>query len=842
MTISLLSSRLWADGECAGKDGPHTLTEAAIAKELGWVPSNENRCGGYYLEPPFTYPDSLLKTDSIQISSDQLLFAQHGTSIGEGHVTITRSGEQIIADKAYLYRDPKTGKLDTIDLIEHVTLRQPNSIVIAHRGRFETKTQAKSLIDILYRTAIYSNNSNKPAPPTNAELQKERKITQLSAWGHAKEFRQDHPQIYVLKGASYSTCPPTSVAWQVRAKHIELNKETGRGVAKSASLYVRGIPIFYTPYLNFPIDARRQTGFLPPTVGTSSENGVYLRAPFYWNLAPNYDTILTPALLRKRGLQIADTFRYLTPSSHGIVNVAILPNDNAFTDFQESQQAEFQSSTNSFTQAELRRLQNASDTRKSFSWQDHTRFNDRWTGNVDYNYVSDDYYLQNNLSNNLNEVTQNQLLRQGEVNYQGPYWKFLGRLQGYQTLHPIDQTTVENQYTRLPQLALEGQTSNRGGLDYSIINELTHFDITNTPGSDTISPTGQRVHVQPSVTWPYDKSYFYFDPRVQFAMTHYQLAHNDPVNPNRALPIFDIHSGLYFDRDISVFQHGYRQTLEPQMYYVYVPYRNQNDIPIFDTTVTTLNYDELFTFNRFSGFDRIGDANQISLGLATRFIDQQSGLEKLRAGIGQIFYFEERRVTLCSDLTCPDNPTNPENNVNKSPVAAMLDYSLNPNWRLAGNSIWSVQNNQLDNQTVTLHYQPETQKIINLAYSFVRGGDLQPGESLDSSASNLSQTDVSFAWPLARDWSAIGRWTQNWNHSHFQNLLYGLQYDSCCWAVRFVAGRTFVNLNNNNTYKYNTQFLVQFALKGLGSVGTGDANQLLSNSISGYQTNFGQDF
>jgi len=394
-----------------------------------------------------------------------------------------------------------------------------------------------------------------------------------------------------------------------------------------------------------------------------------------------------------------------------------------------------------------------------------------------------------------------------------------------------------------------------GQLNYSVMNDLTRFTLQNTPGSNVISPIGMREHFQPGVSLPFIKPYVYFTPRLQFALTKYELSQvtaPNAVNPSRALPIFDIHSGLNFDRDTHIWGQSYRQTLEPQIYYVYVPYKNQNDIPIFDTTVNTLTYDELFMYNRFSGLDRIGDANQISYGVTTRLIDETSGFEKLRAGLGQILYFRARKVTLCSPTTTA-NPLFPcidtldsaqNNNSNKSPLSGMLTYNLNPAWSLIGNSIWDTGRNQFDNQSITLHYQPESQKIINLGYGFVRNGDIQSNDIPNSPGSNLVQSDLSFAWPFltSHDWSMVGRWTQNWNHHHFQNLLYGLQYDSCCWAVRFITGRAFDNLSPNNTYQYNTEFFIQFALKGLGNYGNADPSQTLSSSISGYQSTFGQDY
>ena len=852
----LFSSEVMANNLCAipisSQVATHNLAESAMAKELGWIPCDENRCGGFYIDPPFVFAKKLASPDEVEVTADQMLFAQHGTSIGKGRVTISRYGEQIVASNAYLSRDPVTGKLSTIDLVDNVTLREPNSIVIAHSGHLNLKSKNESLHDILYRTAIYSHPGQQQHEFTEKELQSTRKIVQLSAWGKADHFSQTESHVYEFQNASYSTCPPVTNTWRVNAKRIQLNKNTGRGIARDARIYVHGIPIFYTPYLNFPIDARRQTGFLTPTAGTSSKAGLTIRTPFYWNTAPNYDSTITPVFMSKRGLQLNEQFRYLTPNSTGDLAIAALPNDHAFADMQQSYQAKYGSSTNTYTQANLNQLENASDTRTSVSWQNNTRFNEHWTTNVDYNRVSDDYYLSD-FSNNFDVITSNQLLQQGQVAYQCEYWKAVTQVQGYQTLHPVDESIIQNQYTRLPQIVLEGDYPKApGNLDYFIMTDTTRFNYTTTPGSTLIAPIGNRLHAQPGIAWPYNRPDFYITPRLQFALTKYELDHittNTPNQPGRELPIFDIHSGLFFDRDTSIFSHGYHQTLEPQIFYTYVPYKNQDDIPVFDTTVNTLTYDELFMYNRFSGLDRIGDANQISYGVTTRLIDEQTGYEKMRAGIGQILYFRDRKVTLCnptsgvnSIVPCVDTPDNPMNNYNKSPLSGVFNYNLNPNWSLIANSIWDVQTNQFNNQSITLHYQPEPRKLVNLGYGYVFNGDIQPNDVPGSNESNLSQSDFSFAWPLSRDWSTVGRWTQNWNHHHFQNLLYGLQYDSCCWAVRFVTGRAFANLSPSNTYQYNTQFFIQFALKGLGNYGNADPNQLLSSSISGYQTNFGQDY
>ncbi len=846
----------------------YSPTESAIAKQLGWVESNENHCGGFYLEQPFLYPENMVQSSHILLTSNQGVFSFHGTSSSKGQVTITYNGKQITANEAYLHRDPKTGKFITVDLLKNVRLREPNNMVVAQHGHFDFRTRAVSLLDILYRTPIYSNITKKPPLPNAVEFKCTHKITQLSAWGEAKEFSQTRPKIYDFANVTYTTCPPEAPIWQVKAEKLNLNKITGRGTARNARLYVKNIPIFYSPYLNFPIDSRRQTGFLTPTFSGASREGFSVGFPFYWNLAPNYDTTLTPIYSAKRKFMITDLFRYLTPRSFGDVRTGLVPNDPEFRRFQKTQQANFENSPSPIVQANLNRLENASTTRYAFAWQNNFTPNEHWTTSIDYSRVSDDYYLRD-FYTNLNEVTQNQLLQQAEANYRGENWTFSTRLQGYQTLHPVDKiTTFQNQYIRLPQLRLEGDYPDQAfGLEYTIINDLTHFDIQHMPGENDKFPIGNRFYIQPGVNLPLNWTYFYFNPRLQFSFTHYELGHvmnQRQKDINRGLPIFDIHSGFYFDRNILFCNHGYRQTLEPQFYYTYVPFRGQNNIPLFDTALNTLTYDQLFTYNRFTSIDRIGDANQLSYGVTTRFIDNQSGIEKLRAGVGQILYFRNRVVTLCENGqcdnapsckngSCNDNPQSPSNREPVSPLSGVLNYYLTPSWSLTSNSIWDPNYARFNNQTVGIQYRPDLKHIVNLNYSFVRLGntmiknintfDLKHSKQKDLNSDNLTQTDLSFIWPIVRDWSAFGRWTQNWGSNQLQNLIYGLQYDGCCWAMRFVAGRTFTNLSNNNNHtpKYDTEFLLQVALKGLGA-SPSKADNLLTNSIPGYENNFGQDF
>lgn len=832
------------------------ISESAIANALGWVQDPTNRCNGYYVDEPFTYPQSLVKNNAIQIASDQpFIFSQHGTSVFQGKVTVTRVGQQMSACKAYIFRNPASGKISVIDLQGDVHLREPSSLVIGQRGHLDKDNQAQSLTDIIYRTAIFNNFTlthmtttaiSIPATAlTNAELQKPRKILQLSAWGQAKYFLQQHPKIYELEQVTYTTCPPESNTWRVKAKHITLNKITGRGTATHTRLYIKGIPVFYSPYLSFPIDTRRQSGFLAPTVG-SLNHFTSFALPFYWNIAPNYDDIITPVYIDKHGMLINNLFRYLTPFSQGQLKTSFIPHDSQFNVFKETAMNEYGDSLDPYTQSNLRVLENASNIRGAFSWQDATRYNANWSSLVDWNYVSDNQYLID-FKPNLNQFTTNQLLQHVEFNYQDPYWNFTGRVQGFQTVHPIGEIKYLNQYGSFPQFLLSGNfPDEKHNLEYFLGSELTHFDIRNNPSILTKQPIGNRSNLQPGIMWRFYRPYLFFTPRLQVALTQYNIGHvdnnTDFKSPNRTLPIFDINSGLNFDRDINLFGCALRQTLEPQMYYTYIPYRNQNTIPIFDTTLNTLTYDQLFVYNRFSGIDRIGDANQMSVGITTRFISRETGYEKIKAAIGQIYYFRERKVTLCYGSDCHDVTIDPDNNNkrNRSPVSATVTYQLNAMWNLKSDTIWNSFTRRIDNQSFLLHYQPDPDRVINVGYNYVRNNVFLMDNPNDNS---VHQTDVSVGWPINRDFKTVFRWSQDWSQGHFQNLLYGIQYDSCCWAVRFIAGRAYVGTLANNTAVYDPQYFLQFALKGLGNIGYhGDPSQMLASTISGYQNYFGRDF
>lgn len=846
---------------------PKQLDPAAVATYLGWVDANvpNQICHGYYLEPNLYYAQAQAAQNNkgpVHISADQTAFSQTGTSVLVGSVQVNQPNQQITAEKAYLNRDATTQKINSIDVYGHVVVREPGTMAMGDQGHFDLTDKSLYLNDVLYRTSfgpLTPPNTSAPLPLDAPVV-----VNNLNGWGMADQMNRDsNGIIHVLKG-TYTACPPKTSFWRLAASKLTLNRETGRGVARNGVLYLKEFPILYSPYFSFPIDNRRQTGFLYPTFGHSSRSGYDIGVPFYWNIAPNYDATITPDYLSLRGLQMNGLFRYLTPSSTGNFHGSFLPNDNAYAQFKKDQQDKFAPSTPG-----LNSLENSSDNRYFVSFLDDRKYNDNWSSHLYVNHASDDYYFED-FDGDAAQTSENQIINEADLNFNDVHWNFTGQLQGYQTLHPINQGVVANQYEKLPELKLNGNYPGfLGDLNFSIANQFDNFQIQKNPWQSAKGVYGDRLYTDPTLSLPKYWLWGFIKPEVQLTATQYDLrnqlsnqqisAISNPISnpipnqvPNqrssidRVLPIIDVDSGLYFDKNMHIGQTDYTQTLEPRVFYLYVPYQNQNDIPLFDTSIEPFSYTQLFQTNRYNGIDRIGDTNQISLALTSRLLNQTTGEEILRASVGQIEYFENRRVNLNAnqlDLVSYDNQVPPD--AATSPIAGELEYHITHDWLALGDVAWEPSNNQLNNADFALQYHHDDNHIINFGYHFLRGGDALTQNdngvlvTEQGSRSNLNQTDISAVWPLSEQWKLVGRWNYNVSHNYPQTYYGGVEYEACCWAFRVVVGRDFDYLNEKNKPVFDQQVYFQIALKTLGNVGTNDPSGMFTRDIPGYRDHFG---
>jgi LPS-assembly protein len=613
-------------------------------------------------------------------------------------------------------------------------------------------------------------------------------LPERNAQGHAEEARVDRSRGRSrLQDATYSTCPRGKEMWKLRASEINLNEATGRGAARHLVLEFRDMPVFYFPWLSFPINEARQSGFLFPRQGYGSETGFNLAVPYYWNIAPNRDMTITPRLMTARGILLGVEYRYLNPNRQGEIDFEYIPDDRRY-----------------------------GGARGSFNATDRASPLPNFYTDLRYEYVSDDSYIRD-LSNNLNFLTPNYLERHLDVRYYGDWWRALARVQGFQILSPALFAVTGKPYQRLPQLLFDGAwPTDLGGLSYQVRGEMVNFQ-----QSDAV--TGVRLDLWPTVGWTLEQPWGYVKPQVGFRYTSYQLDNTAPGAsdaPSRSTPVLSLDGGLIFDRPFQADWLGVSsgtQTLEPRLFYLYVPYRDQDDIPLFDSSQMDRDYDWLFRRNRFTGADRMGDANQLAAALTTRLIDGPSGRERLRASVGQIQYFEDRRVTLY-----PDAP--PETWDNSGLIAQGL-LNLSSRWAVQGVVQLEPARGDIQRTAFDLRYNANPRQLVNVSYLLDR---YQPDLSLGD---QIHSVDVSLLWPLAPQWRVLARWNQALNVDRNLETLAGLEYEDCCWAVRAVARQyrnTPVEIDAQNA------FYLELELKGLSRLGTGLEN-VLRNSIVGYQ-------
>jgi LPS-assembly protein len=712
--------------------------------------------------------------------------------------------------------------------------------VLGSKAHLELKPQSGHIEQVYYRIMLVNEAAiNQYLQPLNQETNR---LNALTAWGSAKRAIEIDRYRSEYWYANYTTCAPTNPEWQIAARSIHLDKITGRGQARDAELRVEGVPILYTPYLDFPIDKRRKTGFLTPVIGYNSGSGLTLGLPFYWNIAPNYDATIQPTIITKRGLWTKALFRYLTPFSAGAINGSVIPNDHAFRKFKENAKKNPQFNT----QPSLSRLLNDSDTRYGYGIIDHTQFNPHLSSAIDFATASDDYYYQD--FGVVPEIlTVNQLLQQANITYASEHWELTGAVEHYYTLHPVNKPPVTNLYGRLPEFEAQGNYPDiLGGFDFTFGTQDTYFERDKNPGELITPVRGGRFLVMPGLSYPMYWPFAYITPRVQFQATDYTLDQQIRVfksSIQRTLPIIDFDSGLFFDRAVAIHDHDYDQTLEPRLYYLYVPFRNQREIPVFDSGIIPFTYNSLFLNNRFSGYDRIGDTNQVSLALTSRFIDQETGLEKFSASIGRIFYFRDRRVTLCDPTTvgCSDPLTgigSAPNDESASPIASTASYHFNPTWSLNGDMAYDPHFRGTDTADIYVQFKPNDRYLLNLGYNFLRNGDIISTEPPGGSKNNLNQATISYAFPITEQWSTVGVFNYNMSHHYPQTYLFGLQYDSCCFALRAVGGRTFATLKPDGGARFSNAVYFQLLLKGLTDFDPNNVAGLLSSRIPGYHDPF----
>ena len=596
-----------------------------------------------------------------------------------------------------------------------------------------------------------------------------------SSRGDAEEVLFEGQSKKRLKNARYTTCEAGVDDWYIKANEIELDAYTQSGTAKHARVEFKGVPLLYSPWMGFSFNNERKSGLLAPTVGSTSRSGFETSIPYYWNIAPNKDATLGLRYLSRRGTQLQGTFRYLSENYSGTDSIEYLNNDDIT--------------------GEQRYFANISHSHS---------LGDGWSAGYNIEKVSDDEYFSD-MSTRIISTSRVNLPQAGRLDYVGDVWRFNGLLQKYQTL---DETNFP--YERLPQLTLTADKE-WNHIQTNLYSQYTYFD----QNKDApVAVTGNRLTVYPSISVPFTQSYGFITPKLGVHSTHYSVNDNNFVvngqnisnnSATRTLPIFSLDSGLYFERDFDVVQNNYTQTIEPRLFYVYIPNKEQDLLPVFDSGLADLNTTTLFSENQFTGDDRVNNANQLSLALTTRMIDSNTGVERFTATVGQRYYFTDQKVTLPGSSVSEDN---------SSDIIAAMSARLSNKWNLDAFWQYNTEESGIVRTNLLARYNPEPGKLINAGYRYTQ--------------QFLEQVNVSGQWPLSQGWYGVGRFNYSIRDKTLIESLAGLEYDAGCWQARAVVQRV-----ETATANANYGFFIQLELGGLASIGSNPLN-LLRRDIPGY--------
>ncbi|HQZ58578.1 MAG TPA: LPS assembly protein LptD [Acinetobacter sp.] len=725
-------------------------------------------CQGTWITPinPTVNAKDTNHTTSV-LTADYGHFNPTGESVLKGDVIIDQEGRTIRADQV------------TIDSTQtyanaqgRVQLAQAGLLTQSDQINYNLKTQTGDLNNSLYISE------------------------QQHAHGHAAQILRKSENLIVLKDASYTACPPEQKpAWKIQAKEIELNQENGRGVTRGTKLYVKDVPVLAVPYFNFPIDDRRTTGMLSPNFGYSNDGGAQLIVPIYLNLAPNYDLTLTPSFMTERGTKLDADFRYLTENyGSGRIWGGFLANDKQYNN----------------------------DERSDLHFLHNWKIDEQWETNLEFNQASDKDYFSD-FNHSPNTKTDLNLRRAWELNYQHgiPGLKAQFKVEDFQTL---DKTIkdADKPYARLPQFLLNYVTGNAQGLQYEFNNDTAYFK-KSIEDDSALESSGTRIYNQLAMRYNYiTPSWFYAIPEVSVRTvnTFYdQDAQNgrglssDDLEKSVVVPQLSFATGITFEKEGK-----YLQSISPRAFYAYAPYRNQENHPNFDTTTASISYDQLFNPYRFYGHDRLDDNNFLSLGVSYNLIDPE-GLERIRASVGQSYYFSDRRVSL------NQQPDEFDTQHQTGPVVS-LSSQLNQNFTITANSAW-MSNGDNVQRDFQAYYTGDEGNLYNIGY-FYR-------QNITDRQNYYDQAVASFIQPIKDNWRMIGHAQYDLDNNLIREYLLGVNYESCCWAVS-VYGRSYYNdLDDPNTPDVHRKrtIMAEVTLKGLGALNSKLAS-LLESRVLGF--------
>jgi LPS-assembly protein len=657
----------------------------------------------------------------------------------------------------------------------NVVMRQGDKVIRADRLEYEAKTgraKVTGAVEFSSPTLKVRGSSGDFSPALGAQFEGAQfELPERNARGSARSMKVDNTKgTLSLEGVSLTTCPVTDVAWQLNSRSIVIDTKTRNGTGRGTSVELKGVPIIYLPWITFPVGPQRKSGFFFPSIGHTGRNGVEFTLPYYWNIRPNMDFMAEPTYYEKRGVDFAGELRYLTRRQRGTFDFNFLPSDDV-----------------------------EGIDRTHLHIEHVAELPGDWRFRIDATDVSDSSYFED-FAHGPEGTSVPFTERLLEASYRDENWNVRGQVQDFQTIDE-DLLPEDRPYTRAPRILASGDWDvGLGAVDYGFDGELVNFD-------RNVGVTGWRLDVAPRVGIDWSAPGFFVRPSAGYRYTQYALKDEAPGtddSPTRSLPFASVDAGLVFERTTGS-RDQRRMTLEPRALYLYTPFREQSDLPLFDTGLPDLNLVQLFRSNRYVGADRVNDANQVSFGITSRLFNADTGAQYLAASFGQAYYFEKPRVVL------PDEPVATRDT---SDFIAQVSLTAYKDWNVEAGIQWNPEDTRSERSQFRIQYRPDGERVVNLSYRAQRD--------------RLEQVDFSGAWPLGRQWNAYARAVYSLRDSELLERFAGLEYRACCWSVRAVARRSVTDREG----KQDSSFYIQVELKGLSSVGNADA--FLEHAIRGY--------
>ncbi|MGM0521027.1 MAG: LPS-assembly protein LptD [Pseudomonadota bacterium] len=783
-------------------------SEPLPAQALDWQAWEQDEaanrvCRGRYVMPGYRLPVGDDPRE-LQVETSESDYAADGEAILRGDVVLRRGDTELEAEYVHV-----PASRERVDAEGAFALRDGRALLRGTEAMIslvEDRGEVSSSHYVLYEERVR---------------------------GQAERLEQVGESQYRLRDASFTTCEPGENTWQLVSGDIRLDQASGFGTARNARLEIHDVPVFYWPWLRFPIDDRRHTGLLSPAIGFSSDQLDYTQ-PFYWNIAPNHDATVTPRWISDRGLLLGGEYRYLMERhGRGRFDGAWLNSDNGGSGGDEGR---YQGENRWYVDAQHR-----------------GRVNNRSGYQLRYGAASDGRYFDD-FGNEFGSNNRYGMERLAQVDYQGERWRFDARAQGYQRLDdPLSDS--DKPFYRLPSLTAQARWQQENGFYSEWNSNATYFwrDVDETLVPEREAATGSRVHLAPAFGWRFERPWGYWEPRTELWHTAYALDYGNrdtalDKSPDRSVAISSLDGGLVFERELDLGERNYRQTLEPRVNYAFVPRTNQVGLPEFDSRERAFSWEQLWSAKRFSGTDRVGDLNRLSLGMQSRLLESDSGQENVRVGVGQSLYFADRRVGIDGDdSTLPDrasahNDVNPESYYqatrDRSPWVTRLDWQINDRWSTGAEWLYDDQRELTERSSVDLAYRHPRGHVANFGYRWeIEGFDpsLVPGDDSYRRYAR-EEWDVSLAWKASPQIDLIGRYLHDQTNERPLEQLYGVQWNDCCYGVQLVWRQW---LDDNDTARVGDDFndrglFLRFVFRGLGGVGQ-EADSYFERTIPGYR-------